>query len=213
VRCDILFLSTLLIPLATAQSLLPAPDTSSTPAPQPSFTLQERWDHYVYRTYSWQRLALLGVDVSTDMAFSKPKHGRTAGVFADRYTGGFLRRTTRTSIEYGAGILLHEDVRRRESGRTGLAPRLKYALAHTWTAYQPDGTSRFAWSRLAGAAGGITVFEAWDNKPLRTGRLAHKVSWALASNVQDALLAEFSSDMRRFGMKMKKRLLPSSSKD
>jgi hypothetical protein len=111
-------------------------------------------------------------------------------------------------VEFGAGAMLHEDVRRRESGRQGLGPRLRYALAHTWTAYQPDGSSRFSYSRLVGAVGGIAVYETWRQHPITTGRMAHELSWALASNVQDALLTEFGPDMKRFGAKLGKRLMP-----
>lgn len=200
-----------MLPPAVAQNLLPQAPAPSV-APQPSFTLQERWDHYLTRTYSWQRMSLLALDVGTDMTISKPRRGRTADVYADRYAGAFLRRATRTTVEFGAGAMLHEDIRRRESGRQGFGPRLKYALAHTWTAYQPDGSSRFAYSRLVGALGGIAVYETWRQHPITTGRMTHQLSWALASNLQDALLAEFGPDMKRLGLRMKKRFMRSSDK-
>lgn len=200
-----------MVPVAMAQSLVPQdPSPVAAPPLQPTFTLQERWDHYIGRTYTWQRMGLLAFDVGTDMALSKPRHGRTMDVFGDRFAGGFLRRATRTTLELGAGAVLHEDIRRRQSGREGFGPRLKYALAHTWTAYQPDGHSHFSSSRLIGALGGCAVFEAWDQQPMTSGRLAHKLSWTLASNVQDSLLAEFGPDMKRFGMKLKKRFMPGS---
>ncbi len=206
-RSCLLFLP-LFASLAVAQSLVPQSRVAQSPAPQtqPSFTLGERWSHYLYRTYSWQRMGLLGVDVMADTAITRPQCDTgKADCFADRYAGAFFRRATRTSLEFVAGEVLQEDIRRRPSGRSGLGPRLKFALAHTWTAYRPDGSSRFSYSRLIGAAGGIAVFQGWNERPITTGRMSHQLSWALAANVQDALLVEFGPDMKRLGTGLLKR--------
>lgn len=191
--------------------IAPADSTSSSsPATSsnPSFTLQERWNHYLYRTYSWQRLSLLGLDTAVDMAFSKPHNGRTWDAFGDRYTGGLIARSTRTTTEFLAGAVLREDIRRRSSGETAFGKRIKHALIHSFVAYTPDGHARPAYSRLIGAAAGIYTLSVYNERPMTSGRMAHELSWVLASNVQDSLLNEFSPDMKRFGLKMKNRLIP-----
>ena len=191
---------------AGAQNLLPS---VASPAPEnPSFTLSERWQHYVYRTYSWQRLGLLAVDTGIDMTLSKPSCGRTLNCFQDRYAGAFIGRSTRTTIELLAGAVLQEDIRRRTSRDTQFSKRVKHALVHSFVAYTPDGHARPAYSRLLGAAGGIYTLSEWNCKPMTTGRMAHQLSWVLASNVQDSLLNEFSPDLKRFGLRVGNRLLP-----
>jgi len=70
---------------------------------QPTFGIQERWEHYLRRTYSWQRMGLMGVDVAADMVVSKPAGGRSTECFNDRYAGAFFRRARRTSVELVAG--------------------------------------------------------------------------------------------------------------
>jgi len=192
-------------PVSTAPDSAPASTTSPS---NPSFTLEERWNHYLYRTYSWQRLTLLGLDTATDMALSKPHNGRTFDAFEDRYTGGLIARSTRTTIEFLAGAALNEDIRRRSSGETAFGKRLKHALIHSFVAYSPNGHAHPAYSRLIGAAGGIYTLSLYNERPMTTGRMAHELSWVLASNVQDSLLNEFSPDMKRFGLKVKNRLIP-----
>jgi len=56
----------------------------------PTFGIQERWEHYLRRTYSWQRMGLMGVDVAADMVVSKPAGGRSTECFNDRYAGAFF---------------------------------------------------------------------------------------------------------------------------
>jgi len=191
-------------------NMVPASTTLADPASpkNPSFTLQERWDHYVYRTYSWQRLTLLGLDTAVDMAISKPHNGRTFDAFGDRYTGGLIARSTRTTTEFLAGAVLREDIRRRSSTETAFGKRIKHALIHSFVAYSPEGHAHPAYSRLIGAAAGIYTLSLYNERPMTTGRMAHELSWVLASNVQDSLLNEFSPDMKRFGLKVKNRLIP-----
>lgn len=196
----------LLVTAARAQSLAPVaaaavPSIAVLPV-QPPFTLEDRWNHYLRRTYSWQRMSLLAADITLDMSLSPGECGRSANCFNDRFAGAFFRRSTRTSIEFVAGALLNEDIRRRRSNRHGFGPRLKYSLSHAFAAYHSDGTAGPAWSRFIGAAGGIAVTSGWSGQAVCGGRMLNSFSWATASNVQDSLLNEFGPDLKRFGLKI-----------
>jgi hypothetical protein len=195
VHCRVIAVFGLFCQISTGQNL-------------PSFDMAERWEHYLRRTYSWQRMGLLGADVGVDMVLSRPADGRSVHCYNDRYLGAFFRRSSRTTVELVAGAALHEDIRRRESGRKGFFPRLSYALSHTFTAYQPDGHSSVSWSRIIGAVGGIAVYETWNQRPITTGIVGRELSFAMASNFQDSLLMEFGPDMKRFGLRLKNRFMP-----
>jgi hypothetical protein len=163
---------------------------------------RERWDYYVHRTYTWQRLGLVALDTVAEMPFNAAACGRPPYCFPHHYGGAVFRRTTRTTLELAFGAALHEDARRRPSGLSGFGPRLRFALTHALLARGPDGAFRPAYSRFAGTLGGIAVYSAWDGRPITTRRVAIGFSWALTSSFQDALLTEFSPDLRRIGRRL-----------
>src|SRR6266498_2600093 len=122
---------------------------------------QERWDHYVERTYSWKNMGLLAADSLANQTLRLEKCTRKPYCLPHNVGGAFARRITRTSIELGAGALLREDIRRRPSGLTGFMPRAHFALTHALVARGRDGEWELAYSRFAGTFGAITVSTDW----------------------------------------------------
>ena len=162
----------------------------------------ERWDYYVQRTYTWQRLSMVALDTATEIPFNAAACRRPPYCFPHHFGGALARRTARTTMELGAGALLQEDIRRRPSGLTGFGPRLRFALTHALLARGPDGKFRPAYSRFAGTLGGVAVSSTWDGRPLTMRTFALGWTWAATSSFQDAVLTEFGPDLRRIGRRL-----------
>jgi hypothetical protein len=181
--------------------LLPA----QTVAPDPQ-NLQERWDTYVHKTFSWQRISVVAAETAFDQTFQLRKCGRPPYCFPHEIGGALTRRTARTTMELGAGALLHEDLRRRPSNLPGFRRRVSYALLHAPLARDRDGDWRPAYSRFAGTLGAVAVTSAWNGRPLTVARLSEGVGWTATSYFQDALWTEFEPDLKRMGRSVVDRL-------
>src|SRR6266849_3561362 len=93
--------------LPFAFGLLPGQSVTSD-----SQDLHARWDSYL-QTYSWKRIAAVAAETAFNQTFQLNKCGRPPYCLPHRIGGALARRTARTTIELGAGALLHEDIRRR----------------------------------------------------------------------------------------------------
>lgn len=162
-----------------------------------SFQWQERWDHYLERTYSWKRVAVAGAESAFEPLFQLNKCGRPPYCVPHHFGGALVRRTARTTMELGAGALLREDLRRTPSGLTGFRRRAMFAMTHAVLAKGPDGDWRPAYSRYAGTLAAVAVSSAWDGRPLTAERLSRSFGFTVTSYFQDALFAEFEPDLRR----------------
>jgi len=176
------------------------------PVPAAPQDLRERWDAYLQRTYSWRRIGIVIAETAFDQTFELRKCGRFPFCFPHDIGGALARRTAGTSIEFGMGALLREDIRRRPSNLRGLPRRLAYALLHAPLAARPDGAWRPCYSRVAGTFGGIAVSSAWNGRPLTASRFFEGFGWSLTSQLQDALWTEFEPDMKRVGHRFAGRL-------
>jgi hypothetical protein len=175
---------------------------------QSPFPIEERWRHYVHRTYSWQRMAMLGVDSVFDQFMREPREwGRGPASYGYRYGSGFGRRFVRNSIELGAGIALKEDTRFRPSGEKGLLRRIRYASTNAFLARGPDGERTFAYSRLAATVGAPLIASTWHPCHRSPGHYAESVGFGYLGHLQNSLLTEFSPDMIRLGKRVRARFL------
>ena len=163
---------------------------------------QERWGAYLQRTYNWKQISMVAAETALDQTFQLNKCGRPPYCFPHRIGGALARRTTRTTIELGAGALLHEDIRRRPSGLTGFRRRAVFAVLHAPLARGPDGGWRPAYSRFAGTFGGTAVSAAWHGRPLTAPRLFESFGWSTTAYFQDALFTEFEPDLKRLGRRL-----------
>lgn len=84
---------------------------------------------------------------------------------------------------------------------------MRFASSSALTAYDREGARHFAWSRLAGNAGGNLISSVWRPYRNDAGSIAEGVVWGYLGQVQNNLLSEFSPDMIRFGKKVRAKLL------
>ncbi len=187
------------LPLLFTCGLLPAQDVAPDPQNLPSQDLHERWDSYVQKTYSWQRISVVAAETAFDQTFQLRKCGRPPYCFPHEIGGALTRRTARATMELAAGALLHEDLRRRPSNLSGFRRRVSYALLHAPLARDRDGDWRPAYSRFVGTLGAVAVTSAWDGRPLTTEHLAKGFGFTATSYFQDALWTEFEPDLKRMG--------------
>jgi hypothetical protein len=173
-----------------------------------NFEWNQRWQHYLHRTYSWQRLAMLSADSAFDHLTGEPgEWGRDAGYFGARYGAALGRRIVRNSIELGAGAALGEDTRFRPSRATSFRSRLGYAFLQSVSATREEHRV-FAWSRLAATVGGAALCSGWGGqRPLGPGRFMDGVAFGYLGHLQNSLLAEFAGDLKNFGRRVRKRIL------
>lgn len=174
----------------------------------PQFGWSERFSYYVQSTYSWQQMGLLAVDAGFDHLLRDPKYwAREPNDYGCRYGSSFGKRIVQNSVELLAGAALHEDARFEPSGEKGLGKRLRYALTHALLATGGDGIERPAYSRFAGAAGGILLVSAWSPQPLTAPQFFEDFGFSVAGQFENSVLTEFSPDMKRIGNKLRRKIL------
>jgi hypothetical protein len=172
-----------------------------------SFRVDERIHYFLHRTFSLQRLALLGVDTAIDHLLESPSAwGRAPESFTYRYSSSFGKRMVRNSIELGAGIALGEDTRFRQSQERGFVKRVRFAATSTLLARHADGNRGFAYSRLAATTGGILISSSWYPCRRSPHYYAEQVGYAYLDHLQNSLLTEFSPDMIRLGKRVRSRI-------
>lgn len=166
-----------------------------------------RLDRYVYRTYSWQRLSLLGLDTLVDGAIAKPQWGRGLSGFSCHYASRFGRRFVGNSIEFGLAETLHQDTRYRRSSLQGRSERVRYAFTQAFVAHRADGRTELAYARFGGLAGRAMISPLWRNRPVSANCVLRDVGFGLFDQVQNNLLTEFTPDLKRFGRHLYQRVL------
>jgi hypothetical protein len=176
------------------------------PAADP-FTADQRIQYFLRRTFSWQRMTLLGADTAAShLMGGSSRWGSGAPGVASRYGDSFGRRIVRNSMELGLGMALREDARYKPSAETGIRRRLRYATLHALTATVPDGTTRPAYSRIAAGFGAEFVSSRWSPERGSPGQWALDATWCLMDRFPNSYLSEFSPDLTRFGKRIARKV-------
>ena len=114
--------------------------------------------------------------------------------FANSYGYHFVRQT----MMFGASSLLHEDNRYLLSNRSGVGPRLKYAIESAFLSRHDDGSRHFSYSRFGATLGTAFLSRAWQ--PTSTSRPQNAASsYGITMAVQVAFQVgrEFVPFLRR----------------
>ena len=165
-----------------------------------------RWSQYLEHTYDWKHIAGVTVGTAFEQTFRWNKCVRPPYCFPDEIGGALVRRTARSTAEWGAGALLGEDLRRIPSGVSGIRKRITYALVHAPLARDRDGEWRPAFSRFTGSLAGAVVSDAWRGKPIQLERLGEHMGWSLSTYFEDALWNEFEPDVKRAARRAAQRM-------
>jgi hypothetical protein len=170
--------------------------------PPPSFsplTPQGKFDYYLRKTYGplaiGRSLSLAGINQWRD---DPTEWGQGMEGYGRRFASKFAHHSIRRTIQYGAGIWLHEDPRYFPSQRTGFWPRASYAVAHGFITRKDDGGNRLAYSRLMGVFGGALISRTWhpeESRTVKNGLTNGLIS--LGWDVGNKIFEEFWPDIRR----------------
>lgn len=161
--------------------------------------LGDRFQAYLRRTYSWQRMSMLALDTGIDSVLGDTAWGRGFDGFGCRYAHRFGRRVVGNSIEFAAGALLREDLRYRSSLDTAKRARVQHAVKSAFLAYRDDGSRGITYARFAGYSGRALISATWCPQPLSAARIGRDAGFGVFDQVSNNLLHEFSPDLKRFG--------------
>ena len=181
---------------------LPAAAQVSAPEPDP-FTLPDRFSQYLRRTYSWQRMAWLGVDSGFDFATSGAP-GLNALLHG--YGDGFGHRIVANSTEFALGALLHEDTRYRSLNVGGYRRRLRHATVRAFQASVPGSRYRPAYSRLAASAACELIAPLWSSRGISAPDAIAGIGFGILGQMQNNYLTEFTPELKTFGRKVERKL-------
>lgn len=171
------------------------------------FTIEDRWQHYLRRTYGPGRIGLLAVESAFDHARHEPScWDATAESYGLRYGRAFGRRIIRNTAELGAGILTGEDLRYRPLGEGSFRQRVWRAAFSSVTARTRGGGVRPAYTRVFSTLAVDAATVHWTSRPIRTGLLLESSAWSLLDQFETNLLDEFGPDLRRAGKRAWQRL-------
>jgi hypothetical protein len=173
------------------------------------FTPSARWSQYLHRTYSPARLGFLAVDTAIDDAMREPACWDSgASSYARRYARALERRVIKNTTELAGGLLTGEDLRYYPSRSSSVPRRAWNAVRSSVTAQMPDGSRRPAYTRFFAGAVTNASTAHWTRQQIRPEWLARSLGWSALDQVQTNMMDEFGPDMRRFGMRLWKRVRP-----
>src|SRR3954454_11210394 len=178
-----------------------APPQGTPPPPPPHpFSNPQRIQYFIQRTFSWQKMTMLGAESAFDHATGgAAKWGGGPFGIASRYGDTFGKRLTRNSIELGLGVALHEDPRYKLSHQAGIVKRLRYATRHALLATTPDGRLTPAYSTFAAALGTEAISAAWSPRPQSAADIFGNAGWSLLDRFPNSYLDEFTPDLIAVG--------------
>ncbi len=124
--------------------------------------------------------------------------GQGASGYGKRFASRYGRLAICEGIQFGLGAALREDTRYLRSTRSGVLPRLGYAVSSTVLARKPDGGRTLSLSALAGHAGGAFAAAHWypssNSRAAETARMTG-LSLGIAAGVNIA--REFAPELKR----------------
>jgi hypothetical protein len=191
------------IPDATRlRASLPAGQATTTtpPTSQAPITFRERFEHYLKDTYGPVSLIGPGAGAAlTQWITHNPRQwGQGFDGYGRRVASGYGRNVISNTVALPIAYLDREDPRYYPSKRSGIWPRARYALVHTFVARKTTGGEMLGFSRIAGTYAAAFAANAWY--PASSADTAHALyrgSTAMASGIVYNELREFWPDLKR----------------
>jgi hypothetical protein len=122
--------------------------------------------------------------------------GGGAAGYGKRFANDLAYNAVRCSLAFGSSILLKEDDRYFASDEKGTWPRVKHALASTFTAHKSDGRTVFATSTVVGIAGASLISRAWSPDSWQTpSAVFRSMGISVAGTAGFNLVREFLPDI------------------
>lgn len=91
-----------------------------------------------------------------------PEWGEGGAGYGKRFASSVAQHVTGESIKWGLASLLHEDNRYVPSGKSGIAPRVVYALVSTFRSRDDQGHRQVSYSNIGSLAGASLLSRTWQ---------------------------------------------------
>lgn len=129
-------------------------------------------DKYLKSTFGPESIVRDAAGAAIEQKLDTPHEwGQGAVGFGRRFASAFGKHIVDKSIHFGVAKIRHEEFGYRPSGKHGVGPRLKYALASVIITHKTTtGKATVAAGELSGAFGSGLISRAWQ--PASTGSLA-----------------------------------------
>ena len=144
----------------TTKNFFPAQQSSSTD--RHSLTIGQKYRLALKRTFDPAEILRLSLSAGLDQWRNYPSEwGQGWDAFGVRMASHFGQHLVREQLEAGVWAIDHEDPRHRKSGLTGVWPRARYAIVHTFVTRSDSGTTMPAYSRFVGDYGAGFISREW----------------------------------------------------
>jgi hypothetical protein len=136
---------------------------SSQRAPFVPMTQEERLHYYFKTTFSLESALRCSFGAGISQWQNTPSEwGQGMEGYGKRIGNSYAQHMIRQTLMYGASSILHEDNRYILSRKSGVGPRLRYAVASSFLARRDDGTQRVSYSRLGSYAATAFISREWQ---------------------------------------------------
>jgi hypothetical protein len=127
-----------------------------------SLTLGEKYRLSLKRTFDPVEIFRLSTSAAINQWRSYPSEwGQGWDAFGVRFASQLGQQLVREQLEFGVWAMDHEDPRWNRSGLTGMWPRTRYAIVHTFITKSDSGTTMPAYSRFVGDYGAGLISRRW----------------------------------------------------
>jgi hypothetical protein len=127
-----------------------------------ALSLGEKYRLALHRTFEPGELLRLSVSAAWNQKRNYPSEwGQGWDAFGVRMASQLGQQLVREQLEFGVWAIDHEDPRYRRSGLTGVWPRTRFAVVHTFVARSDSGNAMPAYSRFVGDYGAGFISRQW----------------------------------------------------
>lgn len=154
---------------------------------------------YIHRLFNFgsavRSVAAAGIDQAAD---TPPEWGGGMKGFGRRLGSAFGTHLVRSTIHFGVGKMLHEELDYRRSDKQGFRPRLVHALLATVVTYKTTtGRQTVAVGEISGIIGGGLISRLWHPASFRTvGSGLSSAGVGFGAEAGMNVLREFWPDIR-----------------
>jgi len=141
--------------------------SSSTITTSPSInsgalTVREKYQVALERTFDPAEILRLSLGAGIDQWRNYPSEwGQGWDAFGVRMASALGQQLVREQLEFGVGAIDHEDPRHQLSGLSGVWPRARFAIVHTFVSRSDSGANMPAYSRFIGDYGAAFISRQW----------------------------------------------------
>jgi hypothetical protein len=155
--------------------------------------LKNKWHFYLESVYGKKSFAtsLAGAGIRQAMD-STPEWEQGMEGYSKRFGSGFGQKAIKRSVQFGLGILFHEDPRYFASKSAGIFPRAVHVVKEEFVSHRDSGGIRFGFTNLIATTTGVLVSRQWYPESERiTRRYLSAIATSIALGAVKNAVKEF----------------------